>query len=1094
MGQGQPAQSNSPEEMDAWGIDENGCAPDCPIRILGEQSGERKSDYARRTKGGSTSFFGGATMPPMENLGYNDTGTAARYFAQFYPHDEPAQERETMSTQLNQVLHGDCLEVLSTLEENSVDSICCDPPAGIGFMGKEFDSNRGGRDLWVAWLTSIMREALRVLKPGAHAFVWALPRTSHWTALALEDAGFEIRDSLAHMFGCLSEDTEILTANGWEQYHKCVAGNLALCYNVNNKTLGYEPIQEVLTYDYDDTAYRIHSDSTDQLVSRNHRCIVERDGREVFQYAETLQQQESVPVLEDLSGLLKALPLPHERTSSEKQEVFRLLAQADEHNEQGQREEARSSMSGMRKAIQTKEPCITEQNKVLFRQMLRGMESGKFRDTGTYEVDCQQRQTGLDRAEYGFLSSEHEWCEQSSLEGRRNRLQEARQLYGSALCEMPTDVHSNGAQGWVRDGTSSSGSTSHRTPVTEDRGGTSYQSRSDRQPDREPTTLCEQSGSQTARASRYTRSDLATVTPAHYQGVVWCVRVPSGAFVARRNGKVFITGNSGFPKSANISAMIDKRGGKNIGWFGPWLREERARRGITQKELAQHFPSKTGGMTGCVANWELGLNTPTVDQFNTLCQVLDLPFERLEEAEREVIGHNNRPKGWFTAQDGHDITAPSSPEAQQWNGWGSNLKPSHETWWLVRKPLAEKTIAAQVLATGTGAINVDISRIGTSEIKQQTDIRNGGIWNSEGGDSQRHNGSGTNNPQGRFPSNTLFSHSIWCRAIGERRVRSSGANNPIQVARKDGAMLQSMAIHGAVNYRDEDGCETVQAFECDPSCPVFLLDQQSGVRKSGGGIKSKAGHSIGLLQGEEAYHFKHDGGYCEPSEGGASRFFQTFPPTLDDMVPFIYQSKASRAERSKGCEALPERSVGVGDTRASGDFNQRLHPERGEEYKEVKGQNGHPTVKSISLMKYLISMITPENGIVLDMFAGSGSTGVAAVQCGFHYILIEQELEYIEICRARLAHAHKTAPKPQEDVEYLCSEDCPISQLNQQTKGTRADKPSKSGKGGWRNAYVGGDTPAYMQSTSYADKGGASRFFKTFPPDSLFAGMEEEVL
>ena len=60
-------------------------------------------------------------------------------------------------------------------------------------------------------------------------------------------------------------------------------------------------------------------------------------------------------------------------------------------------------------------------------------------------------------------------------------------------------------------------------------------------------------------------------------------------------------------------------------------------------------------------------------------------------------------------------------------------------------------------------------------------------------------------------------------------------------------------------------------------------------------------------------------------------------------------------------------------------------------------------------MSYLVNLITPVNGIVLDCFAGSGSTGVACATEGYHYILIEQEEEYINICKARLAHAHKTS-------------------------------------------------------------------------------------
>jgi len=99
------------------------------------------------------------------------------------------------------VIVGDCLAVMRTLDSDSVDALVTDPPAGIAFMGKAWDGDKGGRRQWIAWLAEVMAEALRVLKPGAHGLVWALPRTSHWTGTALEDAGFEVRDVVTHIFG-----------------------------------------------------------------------------------------------------------------------------------------------------------------------------------------------------------------------------------------------------------------------------------------------------------------------------------------------------------------------------------------------------------------------------------------------------------------------------------------------------------------------------------------------------------------------------------------------------------------------------------------------------------------------------------------------------------------------------------------------------------------------------------------------------------------------------------------------------------------------------------------------------------------------------
>ena len=164
------------------------------------------------------------------------------------------------------VAHGNCLDLLRLLPDESVDSMVTDPPAGIAFMGKEWDTpnvsnyhvysgaagnaprigqHKGNRKehlrargVFVSHMTSVMEECLRVLKPGGYALVWAIPRTSHWTMTAIEEAGFEIRDVVSHLFGCLSEDTELLTLDkGWVQYQRIERGDLALCYD--NETTAY---------------------------------------------------------------------------------------------------------------------------------------------------------------------------------------------------------------------------------------------------------------------------------------------------------------------------------------------------------------------------------------------------------------------------------------------------------------------------------------------------------------------------------------------------------------------------------------------------------------------------------------------------------------------------------------------------------------------------------------------------------------------------------------------------------------------------------------------------------------------------------------
>ena len=89
--------------------------------------------------------------------------------------------------------HGDCLDVLRTMADNSIDAIVTDPPYGLSFMGKRWDYDVPDEAVW--------RECLRVLKPGGHLLAFAGTRTQHRMAVRIEDAGFEIRDMIAWVYG-----------------------------------------------------------------------------------------------------------------------------------------------------------------------------------------------------------------------------------------------------------------------------------------------------------------------------------------------------------------------------------------------------------------------------------------------------------------------------------------------------------------------------------------------------------------------------------------------------------------------------------------------------------------------------------------------------------------------------------------------------------------------------------------------------------------------------------------------------------------------------------------------------------------------------
>ena len=167
-----------------------------------------------------------------------------------------------------------------------------------------------------------------------------------------------------------------------------------------------------------------------------------------------------------------------------------------------------------------------------------------------------------------------------------------------------------------------------------------------------------------------------------------------------------------------------------------------------------------------------------------------------------------------------------------------------------------------------------------------------------------------------------------------------------------------------------------------------MLDQQSGMLKSG----SRDNTKNKPYEGPTGWKGTNIGGVFDASSGGASRFF--------------YVAKASKRERNAGLEGMPKkannsnnnpsRMVGssskkalIGDTNST---NSGVEPQA----------NHHPTVKPIKLMEYLIKLITPPGGTVLDPFMGSGSTGVAAKRLGFNFIGIEMNEEYLKIAEKRI--------------------------------------------------------------------------------------------
>ena len=490
---------------------------------------------------------------------------------------------------------------------------------------------------------------------------------------------------------------------------------------------------------------------------------------------------------------------------------------------------------------------------------------------------------------------------------------------------------------------------------------------------------------------------------------------------------------SGFPKSLDIGKAIDrsifttKTHNPDFQIVRAWVRGKVKAAGLTYKQIdtalgnanshkASHYLDNSQPQLPTPEDWEI------IKQLLKLDESIDIdrpPKLLVETFEREIIGYRKCHAGLAFTSEGPTelpITKPLSKEAEQWAGWGSALKPAHEPVVLARKPLDGCTIAENVLRWGCGGLNVDGCRIEVSDRKQY-EFNHAG--RSRGDTSRTKNlYSGFNyekeNPSliGRFPANLIWSHSPLCKRIGTKKVK--GGNDP---RRKDGSK-SGHNFHGFQDknahdhrpcthsgYADENGMEEVESWDCDPSCPSWQF-AKAGESKSQRSMRGLAGrHDPG--QGPEHNRIKpysnsvrgHD------DEGSPARFFQACPFTEEDIPAFTYHAKASRAERERGLDGMPTVPAKNHTTGNNGEGDHRTigRATTLEKHPLAMAHNNHPTVKPLSLMRYLCKLITPPGGLILDPFGGSGTTGIAAIKEGFHYILIEQQEEYCEIARKRVA-------------------------------------------------------------------------------------------
>jgi DNA modification methylase len=244
-----------------------------------------------------------------------------------------------------------------------------------------------------------------------------------------------------------------------------------------------------------------------------------------------------------------------------------------------------------------------------------------------------------------------------------------------------------------------------------------------------------------------------------------CVNIEDAGFEIR--DMIAWVYGSGFPKSQNVGKAIDKRGGNGAltAEIGRAIKKAREKRGMTASECDRLF---CGGST----NWSwfegrpTGQRAPTPETFNAIAKhwpELEPMRAAVAEAEREVVGKSAHKPGIANGTKGHhtvggtiaqhvDITAPATPEAQQWDGWGTALKPALEPITVARKPF-KGTVANNVLEHGTGAINIGGCRV-EGEQWASSDEKDGVAGEILGG-TLNNSGRSESHPAGRWPANLI---------------------------------------------------------------------------------------------------------------------------------------------------------------------------------------------------------------------------------------------------------------------------------------------------------------------------------------------------
>lgn len=441
----------------------------------------------------------------------------------------------------------------------------------------------------------------------------------------------------------------------------------------------------------------------------------------------------------------------------------------------------------------------------------------------------------------------------------------------------------------------------------------------------------------------------------------------------------------------------------------------------------------------------------------------------------EVVGKGRSGSSSRAYQSEEKTTAGHYEQTQstnEWSGWGTALKPANEPIVLARKPLEAKlTVAANVLKHGTGAINVNASRIGPPQNTKVKFASNADAKKTMGA-FEEWDGTYREQTQGRWPANVLFDEeaaAVLDEQSGILKTNSTGKGNPTGKASSKinvgGGRTPAgipTSVGGAsrffLNVKPDASDDITRFIYCAKAskrerfmhltcgCEVanqsaWLKPDQNLSEQTGFTSPAKATSeristensslgtsSHGNLQTVPCPLVCKSTTSTETIKTTGSKTYSSSPQrSTSDFIQDASLPMASGSSPAQSAECLSPstQKIGTSPEKAGRSMGVAVHATLAESLKKsvcaVCGESpkseGHPTQKPIRLMEYLVRMITPPGGTVLDPFLGSGSTLVAAARLGFKGIGCEMSPEYLEIARRRIEHAQKEITQSELPLE-----------------------------------------------------------------------------